>query len=556
VSIGPPPSEPPDTVRQLRARIPAALASWPALVGGIVGLYLAFAPTLSSGLARMQVDWGDTRLNNYILEHGYRWLRRMPGHLVLWSPPIFYPAPNTAAYSDILLGVAPFYWPWRLAGVPPDTTYQLWMISLATVNYLAALICCRRLLRLGWAAATVGAFVFAFGSIRIAQLRHAQLLAQFYWLLALYALERIFEVHTTDEAARRANARRPVWIAAVGASVVLQLYAGYYLGWFLAFSLTLGLVWALILPSTRNRLVTVCRQSWRPLAATAAVSAIALVPLALPYIRASHDVGLRPYSIVTWYLPRIWSWMFQGGEGRLYGWLFRYPQFRSIPEGTEHHLGIGVATTLLVAAGLWLRRREPMVQLLIATSVTIVLLCTVWPNGTSAWILVYRFFPGAGAVRGVSRIALALLIPAGVGAAFIADRWRRLPLVVAAIGLVIATEQWQSLGSYDKIFGRHRVAVIADAVRPDCLAFLYTPPNGSGDPWWYQTDAMWASIQTGVPTINGYSGNTPPGWTFYLNIIGPVAHDSAIADSLRQWASKWSLDRSRLCRITTPVATK
>src|SRR4051795_7155497 len=68
--------------------VPFAIAAW------IVGLLLQFHPMLLSGLRRMQSDWGDTRLNNYILEHGYRWLRGVPGHERFWSPPVFYPATN------------------------------------------------------------------------------------------------------------------------------------------------------------------------------------------------------------------------------------------------------------------------------------------------------------------------------------------------------------------------------------------------------------------------------------------------------------------------------
>ncbi len=94
----------------------------------------------------------------------------MPGHLALWSPPIFYPVPNTAAYTDILLGVAPLYWPWRVVGFAPDTSYQLWMLTVVSFNYVAAVVCCRRLLKVGWPAAAVGSFVFAFGSSRIAQI--------------------------------------------------------------------------------------------------------------------------------------------------------------------------------------------------------------------------------------------------------------------------------------------------------------------------------------------------------------------------------------------------
>jgi hypothetical protein len=62
----------------------------------LAGLIMAFHPTLWSGFGRLQTDLGDTRLNNYLLEHGWRWLSGDPG-VRLWHPSFFYPAPNALA---------------------------------------------------------------------------------------------------------------------------------------------------------------------------------------------------------------------------------------------------------------------------------------------------------------------------------------------------------------------------------------------------------------------------------------------------------------------------
>ena len=73
----------------------------------------------------------------------------------------------------------------------PDTAFQLWLIVLATLNYVAGLLVLRRGVRLSWVAATLGAAIFAFGSPRLQQLNHPQLLAGFYTLLVLYAVLRL-----------------------------------------------------------------------------------------------------------------------------------------------------------------------------------------------------------------------------------------------------------------------------------------------------------------------------------------------------------------------------
>jgi len=59
----------------------------------------------------------------------------------LWSPPIFFPVRDVAFYTDLLLGVAPLYWPWRWLGAGPETSYQLWMLTIWSLNF-AAPTCC------------------------------------------------------------------------------------------------------------------------------------------------------------------------------------------------------------------------------------------------------------------------------------------------------------------------------------------------------------------------------------------------------------------------------
>jgi hypothetical protein len=89
-----------------------------------VGLVVSCWETLTSGFRLVQGDLGDTRLINFTLEHSYRWLMGMPLAEDLWSPPIFFPIRSTAFYTDLLLGVAPLYWPWRWLGCEPETAYQ------------------------------------------------------------------------------------------------------------------------------------------------------------------------------------------------------------------------------------------------------------------------------------------------------------------------------------------------------------------------------------------------------------------------------------------------
>ncbi len=113
-----------------------------------LGLFFTFRPILLSRFALMQADPGDTVYMTYIFEHSYRWLLQNPLHSNFWDMPIFYPAKNVSAYSDILFGVVPIYWFFRAMQFLPDTSVQLWMITVALMNFFAAFYFLKKQFRL------------------------------------------------------------------------------------------------------------------------------------------------------------------------------------------------------------------------------------------------------------------------------------------------------------------------------------------------------------------------------------------------------------------------
>ncbi|HEV7705213.1 MAG TPA: hypothetical protein VGO46_13020 [Gemmatimonadaceae bacterium] len=548
------------------AAVFAAISAW------AVGILLQFHPTLLSGLRRMQSDWGDTRLNNYILEHGYRWLFGLPGHERFWSPPVFFPAPNTAAYSDVLLGVAPLYWIWRLFGIAPDTAFQLWMLTVATLNFASAYLLFARGFKCRPLGSSVGAMLLSFAAVRTAQVMHAQLLAHFYIVLAILALLEIFEPEPELRAGVTVVAPRRVWVALLAAAIVAQIYSSFYYGWYLCFALALAAAWATVLPATRRRFFITVRSNARALVASAIAAALLLAPLATHYLQAERQLGTRKFIVVETMLPRLQSWAYQGPSSWLYGWLASYPLFHNLPMEHEQRLGLGLATVICGVIGLWLGRRRRAVQLVVLVSLTMALVATEWPGGFTPWRAVYLLVPGAAALRAVARIGVALVVPASLGVAILVDavmrtrrvppsrtavllrrrdRQRRAALLLALVAIIVA-EQVQVPRSYDKNEGRARVARVASGIGADCGAFLYTTTGGDDDPWNYHADAMWASMERGIPTLNGYSGNQPPNWTFYDIRVSTPFLDSVVTDSVSRWASRWRIDPARICRVRTP----
>ena len=138
--------------------------SVPVLRTFVPGLMLAFYPTLLSGFHAVQGEPIDTRLNNYILEHGFQWLLGAEHHVSFWGPPVFYPEAGTLAYTDVLLTVGPLYWAWRALGFLPDTAFQLWTLTITCLNFGSAVLLLRHGLQLSPAATCLGATLFSFPS--------------------------------------------------------------------------------------------------------------------------------------------------------------------------------------------------------------------------------------------------------------------------------------------------------------------------------------------------------------------------------------------------------
>ena len=313
---------------------------------GILGVVMAHYPMIFSRFQRIQGGLADTRLIHYLLEHGYRWVRREPTHLEFWNPPFFFPIKNVAAYSDVLLTVGPIYWLARALRASPDFAFGLWILSMSTLNYAAGLLLFRRGLGFGIPAAVAGALLVAFGSPRLNQMGHQQLLPFFFPLLTLYALARLFGNMSLGRQARLAY-----WLLAM-AGIVAQLYAAVYPGWFLIVALALATVVALVMPSCRGALLQVISRDVLAIAASGAVGALLLQPFFAHYLQAAREVRTQYLPMLAVLQPTKSSWLNVGAENWFWGWAVRSGWFHQVTylEG-EHHLGIGLLTSVACVTG-------------------------------------------------------------------------------------------------------------------------------------------------------------------------------------------------------------
>jgi hypothetical protein len=513
-----------------------------------LGLGLAFYPTLLSNFEMMPGDAGDTRLVSYILECSYRWLMGwLTFHPVnLWDPPFYFPSKNVGAYSEILLGSAPVYWLLRCLRLSPETSLQLWMMVVLTLNFASMTFFLRNCLGFEGFASALGGFLFAFGGPRLVQMGHQQLLPQFFTPLALYGLFRAFEP-------RRMTPKQGTYLFFV--CLAAQFWAGYYLGWFLFFGVFLLGLGALCLPVHRKSLFQHLADNQRAITGAGCLALLLITPMAYHYLRAIREVGPREFWDTAQMIPRLQSWFYLGGGSWLYAWQQQFGFFRPASMENEQYLGIGWITVSLAIVGFWRfqRSRGGWAPLTGLCAIAAILLITRYPGGLMPWKYLTGVIPGASVVRAVSRIVLLMLIPFSIGLAYFAQTISRsAALLVAAICFF---EQGQGLSVYDKFEQRRDVNALAAKVNKECGAFYYSPSyelNRSQAPEQYkfQIDAMLASLLTGVPTINGYAGSSPAEWDdLWDNRIFDEAGRLRIRRALEHWTTQHHLDPAKVCWI-------
>jgi hypothetical protein len=444
------------------------------------------------------------RFVHYCIEHTWAWLAGHPLHRRFWDLPFFFPAPDTGAYSDVLLGVAPPYWLFRALGAGPEAAYAGWLLASTALNAAAGTWLLRGALGVRWLAAATGGVLVAAGAPRIHLLNHPQLICT-YWLLAAVGL---LVVALRAPGTRRARA---AWLLA-GCAAAAEAWSSYYLWWFLALALAIALAVGLLSKATRPRVLEALRRDWAAIAVAAGLSLLLAAPLLRAWWSVAHAVGLRDARDV--FLARGQSWLNIGPDSWWYGALVR--SLTGLRYQTnEQQYGVGLLTLAAVALGFWRARHRGGVVVLGVTAVLLVLLATQvghW-RAASPWTVVHAVVPGAGGIRAVPRVGLVVLVAWAAGLALAVDALARSrPRAAAALAVLCLLEQGVAYVHFVPALDRERVDRIAREVPAGCRAFVYTPPPDGWPPWHAQIDALWVADVARVPTLNGYSGNSPPGW--------------------------------------------
>ncbi len=483
-------------------------------------------PGWSALRTTLPANLGDPALSAWI----YRWeahgLLHRAAHF--YNGNIFWPRPNSLAYSETMLSTSPVYNALYALTSNWATAMNLTVVALV-VMCLASTYAFTMWLTRRVDVAIVAAIAFSFSGYVLGHWGGLQLYSLGFFPLAFLLLFRTL------------HERRPFVAALTGvviAALVLgALYYGAVFSW-CAFVAVLGyLATHRFRPGPRFV---------KSILITGAVAGVLLAPNAIPYARVHDELHFERSYAPAWGLKAV-DLVSPAPGSYLYRGLAHAADRR--PDAYEHRFFVGFSVMALGAVGLAAfarghpRRREhehrpddPDPRRLFLGLTLLVGLAALVPavgptvlGHAGPFRLFHQFWPGFSGLRVTARLAvpalLSLAVLAAVGYGFLTRNARTRTRAVAAVGVcaLMLLEFAAPLHRAKLPTDRSTLAVYRELARRPAGVVAELPmmdPRVNGEQWAYvEAPRMLYSTIDFHPRVNGYSGVVPPG---YFETVGAL----------------------------------
>lgn len=453
-------------------------------------------------------DNADAVLNEWAVAWVAHQLPRDPVHL--FDANIFYPEPNTLAFSEHLFVQALMGAPLLWAGVPTLVVHNLLILAGFTLTGWVMALVMRRWTG-SWTAGILAGMILAFNSHSLSRIAHLQAVHVEFLPLAMLALDRLLAFPKV------ANALK------LSLAFVLQSLTSNYLLVFMTFGmagagLSRGNEW---LRKGRSRVFGL-------LALGAAVAVLALAPFLLPYVQAQQEQGLtRSLEETSRYAA---SWQdYLSAAGNVHYRTWSAPLWRG--EGAP--LFPGFIAILLAgvscASGLVWRNRAARMWLALG----IVGLALSFGTSLPGYRVLYHVVPLLQGIRASVRFGFLAIAAtaalAGFGLVFLQSRYRQRPwsraLTAAALVLVTGEALRIPVGYREP----HRTPAVYDVLRSEPDAVLVELPMPEPANFHENGPFMLHAAVHWRPMLNGYSGFLPQSYRTHYERLRSFPDKGSIA---------------------------
>jgi len=505
----------------------------------VAGLYFVPIKIFETDFSKVPGDYGDARFNNYILEHGYKFVTEKVDKY--WDAPFMYPYKNVIALSDNLLGTVPIYSLFRILGKDRETAFQLWLLTLFVLNF----ICCNWVLK-RWsgniALSATGAYIFTFSIFILGHIYNVQNFPRFIVPFVFYWSWKYL------------TQRQLKYFLFLCLGIVYQLYCGIYLGFFLIYAL-LFLFIAYFIIYRDKELISQFKSakilSYHILIIF--VAGILLAPLMLPYIDISHKMGMRSFEDTLSSIPTARSYFFTCEAPVLWKFLSTHGQ-KVFPQYWCHYLfmgalpwlGIIALPAIFLSSKIEAGKRKFIAFIALALLLTFIFALKI--NDFTLYKIIFHL-PGFSAMRAINRVINTEVMLFILIFVFTFNELSKLgrvikwfvlsfPLLIIVDNLINANE----LKRYDKKESQKEIEVVRKNIEIEYdkkySAVAYIPGDIAGREIDVQINVMLASQELNIPCVNAYSGSFPGGYIDFFS------HSDD--KSLNQWCNLSGIDKKQI----------
>jgi hypothetical protein len=501
----------------------------------LLALAIFFRDFLDSGFNLIAGNLGDNRLCIAIIEH---WRAVLYGQAFFTSPNFYWPQLGVLGYSEAFFLHALPYLVGRAAGLDPYLAFELTLILFKAVGFFSMLWLLRSFIGVSRSVALVGSALFTLSNLYFISVGHSQLVAVVFVPLLIGIGCTAWRMYSKEQTVSGC-----IYGALFGALLALILYTSYYIGWFTTLAGGIAILSACAYEVVRKRSFS-SLNIWIRAAvergsifATAALAfEITVLPFVMTYLPALQQTGGRSFEECLLYSAQPIDVVNIGSLNWIWGGLLDTIRARSgytpmIP--SESQRGWPPLTLGLLAAGLLLgflrakgrnrpgseKNKSHFLSPVLGATFIVGWALSIKVHEHSLWWLIFKFVPGGSAIRVPARFNFVLNILVVVVVCLVLDqlyRGKRHSMTISfwVVSAFLLLEQTNTVPTHH-INRDSEHAIFGRVHRPPsaCTSFfLASPATPERPPYADQIDAMLIARINNLPTVNGYSGWSPPGW--------------------------------------------
>lgn len=489
------------------------------ILASFLGALSLFWATLFEG--RLAGDLLDARFTVVVNDH---WYQTFVGNQTFTNLNFYFPSGNQLGYSDAFFTTGVVSIPFRLFGA---TAIQSWIFS----NFLVVIVCLYFaskffgiVLRNRTLAALLTLLIISSYPF-IAQMGHLQTVGYLLAFPLVFYLSQAYQdpsriaINTLISMLLFQIIALTSWYAFVFTCAIVAIIAGLSVLFFGAKEFVGKISYLLV--SLRKNIVEISN-----LKKTMMISSLIPLPLLwiIIYFVGFGKVTEKTYGEFVFYAPR-WGDLFNS-VNQSWGVQKYFNDFtqQSIVGSFERALGITpilfilavilVIMIILPSFSLSVGNRK-IVSVLVLASVLPGLVIVTDEAGHSFWRLFWGYIEPLRSIRVPFRISVLTTWILLFAIFFVLSRLKVKRTYITAIFVLLMIDTWRPIPSTwnhsEELSSSGRI-VINSLVGQNCSYFFLNPSLSNVTPWITQVEAMTISNITGIPTVNGYSGNWPDGW--------------------------------------------